>query len=139
MKTSYILVFTMTLLACSKDDHTVTLNGKWKLIKYHYLTVGTSESEPTNISRSIIIDFSDNGGKGKMKGNTVTNSVSGDYELFNDNQMKTLSFGGTKVGEPDWGSRFWDAIHTARSFEREGNKMFIYFNSGTGKMEFKKQ
>jgi hypothetical protein len=139
MKISYILIFVMTLLACRKDDSTATLNGKWKLIKYHNLTVGTSESEPKNISRSIIIDFSDNGSKGKMNGHTVTNSVSGDYELFKDNQMKILSFGGTKVGEPNWGSRFWNAIHSASSYERQGNKMFIYFNSGTGKMEFKKQ
>lgn len=139
MKMTYILIFAMTLFACNKDETTATLNGKWKLIKYHNLTVGTSESEPKNISRSIIIDFSDNGNKGKMNGHTVTNSVGGDYELLKDNKMKTLSFGGTKVGEPNWGSKFWDAVYSASSYERQRNKMYIYFNSDTEKMEFKKQ
>ena len=139
MKMNIILILAMTLFACNKDDSTTTLNGKWKLVKYHNLTVGTSESEPTNISRSIIIDFSDNGSKGKMDGHTVTNSVGGDYELLKDNRMKTLSFGGTKVGEPNWGSKFWDAIHSASSYERQSNKLFIYFNADTEKMEFEKQ
>lgn len=53
--------------------------------------------------------------------------------------MKTLSFGGTKVGEPHWGDKFWDAIHSASSYERQPAKMFIYFDSDTEKMEFKKQ
>lgn len=77
-----------------------------RLIKYYNLITGTSESEPTNISRSIIIEFSDNGHKGKMMGHTVTNTVVGDYELLQGNKMKTLSFGGTKVGEPGWEINF---------------------------------
>jgi hypothetical protein len=139
MKITYFLIFAMTLLACNKDDSTATLNGKWKLIKYYNLTVGTSEFEPTNISRSIVIDFSDNGSKGKMDGYTVTNSVSGEYELLIDNKMKTLSFGGTKVGEPNWGNKFWSAIHSASSYERKGNKLHIYFNSDAEEMEFERQ
>lgn len=140
MKTNFILILAMTLFACNKDDTTKpTLNGKWKMVKYYNLTLGTSESEPTNISRSIIIEFSDNGSIGKMSGETVTNSVGGEYELLKVNSMKTLSFGGTKVGEPNWGSKFWDAIHSASSYERHSNKLFIYFNADTEKMEFKKQ
>ena len=139
MKMTFILVFAMTLFACNKDDSTGTLNGKWKLIKYSNLTVGTSESEPTNISRSIIIEFFDNGSKGKIDGHTVTNSVSGEYELLVDNKIKTLSFGGTKVGEPNWGNKFWNAIQSASSYEQQSNKLNIYFNTDTEKMEFEKQ
>ncbi len=118
-------------------ESNATLNGKWRLIKYYNLTDGTSESEPANIPHSIIIEFFDNGQKGKMKGHTVTNTVSGDYELFN-NKMKTLSFGGTKVGEPSWGNKFWNAIHTASSYERDDDTLFIFFNTDSEKMEFKK-
>jgi hypothetical protein len=139
MKITYFLIFAMTLLACNKDDSTATLNGKWKLIKYYNLTVGTSEFEPIDISRSIVIDFSDNGSKGKMDGYTVTNSVSGEYELLIDNKMKTLSFGGTKVGEPNWGNKFWSAIHSASSYERKSNKLHIYFNFDAEEMEFERQ
>lgn len=140
-KINYILILLFSLTACNKDNTTTTsdsLNGKWKLVKYHNLTTGTIESEPTNISRSIILEFSDNGIKGNMNGHTVTNSVSGEYELLKDNKMKTLSFGGTKIGEPNWGDKFWDAIHATSSYERQSDKLYIYFNADMEKMEFKK-
>jgi len=141
-KISSALILLLILTACNKDKTTTataTLNGKWKLVKYHNLTNGTSESEPTNISRSIIIEFVDNGIKGNMNGHTVTNSVGGEYELFQDNKMKTLSFGGTKIGEPNWGDKFWDAIHASSSYDRRSDKLYIYFNADSEKMEFKKQ
>lgn len=133
-----ILFLVLTSFICYKDNHT-TLTGKWKLIKYHNLRAGTSEPEPANIGRSIIIEFSDNGLMGKMNGHTVTNSVSGAYELLKNNKMKTLSFGGTKVAELGWGSKFWNAIHSASSYERQGNKLFIFFNADNEKMEFTKE
>ena len=141
-KTTYILILLLTLAACKKDNTTTTtdtLNGKWKLVKYHNLTNGTIESEPSNISRSIIIEFSDDGINGNMNGQTVTNSVGGEYELLQDNKMKTLSFGGTKIGEPNWGNKFWEAIHAASSFERQNNRLYIQFNVDSEKMEFMKQ
>ncbi len=141
-KINYILILLLILVACNKDDTTTstdTLNGKWKLINYHNLTNGTSESEPSNISRSIILEFSDNTIKGNMNGHTVTNTVSGEYELLPDNKIKTLSFGGTKIGEPNWGYKFWDAIHAASSYKRQSDNLYIYFNADADKMEFKKQ
>lgn len=141
-KINYLLILLLTIAACNKDNTTTTtdtLTGKWKLVKYHNLTTMTSESEPPNISRSIIIEFSDNRIKGSMNGLTVTNTVGGAYELFQENKMKTLSFGGTKIAEPNWGVKFWDAIHAASSYERESEKLYIRFNVDTEKMEFKKQ
>jgi len=76
---------------------------------------------------------------GKMNGHTVTNSVSGAYELLKNNKMKTISFGGTKVAELGWGSKFWNAIHSASTYERHGNKLFIFFNADDEKMEFTKE
>ncbi len=141
-KINYILILLLTLAACNKDNTTITtdtLNGKWKLVKYHNLTTGIIESEPSNISRSIVIEFSDNRINGNMNGYTVTNTVGGEYELLQNNKMKTLSFGGTKIGEPNWGHKFWDAIHAAASYERQSDKLYIHFNADTEKMEFKKQ
>jgi hypothetical protein len=141
-KGNYFIILLLTLFACNKDDTATTkssLNGKWKMIKYYNLTTGTTESEPTNISRSIIIEFSDNGIKGNMDGHTVTNSVGGEYELLPGNKMKTLSFGGTKVAEPNWGNKFWDAIYAASSYVRQSDKLYIHFNADNEKMEFKKQ
>ena len=139
---SYIFILLLSLTACHKDPITPTtdtLNGKWKLVKYHNLTNGASESEPSDISRSIIMELSDNSSKGNMNGQTVTNIVGGEYELFKDNKMKTISFGGTKVAEPNWGYKFWNAIQAASSYEKQSDKLYIHFNADSEKMEFKKQ
>lgn len=128
----------MSLSVCQKQNN-ATLTGKWRLMKYHNLATSESETQPTAIPRSIIMEFSDNGHTGTMNGHTVTNSVSGSYELLKNNKMKTLSFGGTKVAEPGWGSRFWNAIYAASSYERHGNQLFIFFNADSEKMEFIKQ
>jgi hypothetical protein len=136
------LILLFTLAACNKESATTstkTLSGKWKLVKYHNLTNGTIISEPSAISRSIVMEFFDNEINGTMNGHTVSNSVDGVYELSEGNKMKTVSFGGTKVGEPNWGNKFWNAIHTASSFERQEDKLFIYFNVDNEKMEFEKQ
>jgi hypothetical protein len=131
-------LFLMTLFFCDKGSNG-TLTGKWKLVKYHNLTTGSTESEPADIGRSIIIEFSDNGHMGKMNGHTVTNSVGGAYELLKNNNMKTVSFGGTKVAELGWGSKFWNAINAASAYERQGNKLFIFYNADHEKMEFTKE
>lgn len=49
----------MTSFVYRKENNT-TLTGKWRLIKYYNLITSTSEAEPANIPRSIIIEFSDN-------------------------------------------------------------------------------
>ncbi len=138
MSKLFILIIVMTSFVCRKENN-ATLTGNWRLIKYYNLITTTSEAEPATIPRSIIIEFSDNGHMGKMNGHTVTNSVGGEYELLKNNKMKTLSFGGTKIGEPAWGNKFWDAIHSAGSYELNDSKLFIFFNAGSEKMEFKKE
>jgi hypothetical protein len=71
-----------------------------------------------------------------MKGHTVANSVSGAYELLENNKMITIGFGGTKVWEPAWGSKFWNAIRASSSYKRRGNELSIFYNADTEKMEF---
>lgn len=141
-KLFYTLIVVVGIMSCRRDNISGpdnTLNGEWKLVKYKSSSSGASEIEPVDIARSIIIRFSDNTIKGAMNGQTVTNAVSGEYELGGQGKMKTLSFGGTKVGEPNWGERFWDAIHAASSYQRKHDKLYIYFNADAEIMEFVKQ
>jgi heat shock protein HslJ len=133
-----MITVVLALSFCRKENST-TITGKWQLKAYHNLAAATIETEPATISRSIIMEFSDNGRLGKMTGHTVTNTVSGAYELLDNQKMITTSFGGTKVGEPAWGNKFWTAIHTANAYERQGNKLFIFFAAGSEKMEFTKK
>ena len=133
----YLFLFLSS--SCSKDYNLNTLSGNWKLISYEVIQTGTIEYEPQNLMRSIIIEFSDKGTIGTLSGHTVTNTVSGDYVLKEKNIIEVLRFGGTKVGEPEWGSKFWDAIHNASSYDRTSEKMNIYFNRNTEIMTFNKK
>jgi hypothetical protein len=134
------IIKTPTTFICDKGDSatSITLTGQWKLVKYHDLKLGTSESQPSHIKRPVIMNFCDNGKIGNMYGQTVANGVDGEYELSVDAKMKTLIFYGTKVWEPNWGSKLWDAMNAANAYERQGRKLFIFFNSGAEKMEFEK-
>ena len=139
LKIVYIFLLVFTLTACKRDDTTslsFTLTGKWKLVKYEDSRKGTSEAEPSNIERSIIIDFIDDGTTGSMSGQTVTNAVGGEYKISKSGKFTTIRFGGTKIGEPDWGDKFWFAIAAASSYERRGVRLSIYFNADHEKMEF---
>ena len=53
--------------------------------------------------------------------------------------MKTLRFGVTKIDEPNWDHKSWDAKHAVSSNHRQRDKLYIHFNADSEKMEFKKQ
>ncbi|MBW8051869.1 MAG: META domain-containing protein [Cytophagales bacterium] len=139
-RTEMYVVFFIFLLfntSCKKDNNTLT--GKWKLISYEDINNDTITYEPQNISRSIIIEFSDKGKKGKLNGHTVTNSVSGKYKLNDNNKIEVLEFGGTKVAEPEWGKKFWNAIYIVTSYQVTKYNLYLLFNNDTEKMIFEKQ
>ena len=131
------LVFLLFNTSCKKDNNTLT--GNWKLISYEDFINDTIIYEPQNISSSIIIEFSDNGRKGKLKGQTVTNTVSGKYKLKENNKIEVLEFGGTKIGEPEWGKKFWDAMYNVTSYGVTEYNLYLLFNNDTEKMIFEKQ
>ncbi len=121
-----------------ENENNITLTGKWKLVVYEDLTNRDIEFEPRDIRRSIIMDFFDDGKDGIMDGHTVTNQVSGEYSIFKPNQIKVTGFGGTKIGEPPWGGKFWETIVSASSFEVDEEKLIISYNSNKERMIFLK-
>ena len=136
-----ILLLTVFLFSFLTGDNILGLNGKWKLVKFHNLKQGTFEIQPTDpdYPRPIIIQLTDNGKEGKMGGQTSTNSIYADYELYGVNKMTTLSFGDTRVVNSKWSDRFESSFRSASSYERQADKLFIYYNSDNEKMEFDKQ
>jgi len=75
-----------------------------------------------------VLTFTDDGKAGTIEGHTVTNAVFGSYELGPHRTVKILSFGGTKVGEPQWGARVWTGLNTATSYKNAQQTMSIFFN-----------
>ena len=136
MKTIFTFVCAITLFTACEKSGNGTLEGRWKLTFYHNLTSGVNEPEPANIARSIILNFSDDGSNGRITGHTVTNTVTGDYQLPGNNKITITGFGGTKVGEPDWGRKFWLAMQSVHRYQRNNRKLTLFFNTNTESMEF---
>jgi hypothetical protein len=136
-----VLLLTVSLFSFLTGDNTIGLNGKWKLLKFHNLKQGTFEIQPTDPDdpRPIFIQLTDNGKEGIMGGQTSSNSIYAEYELFGVNKMTTSNIGGTRAMDSKWTYKFENSFRSASSYERQADKLFIYYNSDNEKMEFDKQ
>lgn len=134
---NFLLAALVALLfsGCSKET-APTITGTWKLIKYHDHATGITETEPKNLSNSIALTFTDDGTTGSISGHTVTNSVYGRYELTGGNEINIIQLGGTEVGEPAWGYKFWDAVGSVSTYQRQGKTLRLYHNNNSASMEF---
>ncbi len=130
--------FLVVVTGCDFENKNMvdSLSGEWELEGYHNLKTKASISEPAYVKQPIVIKFSDNGKSGKIKGRTVVNEVYGEYELLEPGRINVYSFGGTKIGEPYWGEKFWDAIYNATSYRCFEDELYIYFNNDTEVMKF---
>jgi hypothetical protein len=128
----YISIFSLLLITCNKEDSDVeksleTLSGTWKLLSYMGSDNVILLSEPLDISSPVMMCFKDNNDTGNIIGHTVKNSVRGEYKLMSGNKMTVPMFGGTKIGEPEWGSLFWDAIRSSKSYFVDTKQLKIYY------------
>lgn len=138
-KVAYSNTFSVKVKEADAYTSDQSMMGTWKLVAYKNLITGEIEHEPDTITRSIIIEFQDNGKRGTMKGSTVANTVSGEYELSENSKIKTLNFGGTKIGEPPWGNKFWKAIYELSSYDVKGESLLLYFSDNKELMELVKK
>ena len=105
-----------------------SITGKWRLIQYKNLTTGQIENEPPEFKDRDVMTFyfQDKGNSGKFKGKTIRNDVYGEYTLMPNNKIKVFNFGGTKVGEPEWGGKFWSSIRVSSSFKISNDTLAIF-------------
>jgi hypothetical protein len=77
----------------------------------------------------MTFEFQDDGNSGKFKGKTITNDVNGNYLVTPTNKIKVTNFGGTKVGEPILGGKFWNSIRISSSFRINNDTLRIYYTN----------
>ena len=58
-------------------------------------------------------------------GVNTTNSVCGHYTM-SDSLLNIDVYGGTKVGQPEWGNMFSDVVYSISSFRRSKTELRIY-------------
>ena len=117
------------------------LNGKWKLVQYKDLINGTIKNEPTeyNNQKVMTFDFNDDNIQGVFTGKTINNDTQGSYILKANSKIVVSTFGGTKVAEPNWSSRFWETIQQSTSYKVTDDTLIIYYNNDKKCMIFVKQ
>ncbi|TDB69179.1 META domain-containing protein [Arundinibacter roseus] len=116
-----------------------SLSGTWRLEAYQNLSTNQKESNPDADGRGVQLTFAEEGRTGTITGHTAANTVFGSYTKTDSCALTNVTFGGTKVGEPNpWSANVWSAMHGATAFEVGGNELFIYFNGKTERMIFRK-
>jgi hypothetical protein len=63
-------------------------------------------------------------------GLNTSNEVAGHY-ILKDSTIKIDVYGGTKVGQPEWGNMFSDIVHshTLSSFTRNKSQLKLFYNN----------
>ncbi|MEO1450079.1 MAG: hypothetical protein AAFV07_11160 [Bacteroidota bacterium] len=124
------------MTACSAPEMDQTLEGRWHLVAYEALDGSWIETEPEHIARSVWIDCSDKGRRGRFEGQTVTNPIMGNYRLVEAKNIEVYDIAGTLRGEPVWGDRFWEAMQTSSTFTRDGDVLKLVYDDSTKQMIF---
>jgi hypothetical protein len=120
---------------CSEKS---TLSGTWRLEAYENQTTGIAENDPQPESKGVVFTFADDEKQGTIEGHTFANTINGTYTLDNHCAFKLVSFGGTKVGEPEWSSKAWLPSGKSGYYQIVGSKLVIYFNGSEERLRFKK-
>jgi heat shock protein HslJ len=140
MKNGYLVFLLLWFFtSCTREESISSLTGTWRLTAYRYTETATLEMEPPGLNRSVEIHFTDNGSLGNFSGHTVTNQVFGKYSLQPGYRIAISELGGTMVGEPEWGNKFWENFRQAGFYEVSADKLIIYYKQDEGRMIFERK
>lgn len=140
-----ILIFVF-LLGCVKDqyyENESNLNhrtnvesnisnnnvlGSWVVVSYENLENGSiiNKSDVESMGgMDVELKFMDDS---TLCGSNTTNDIAGHYKM-QDTSIKIDVYGGTKVGQPEWGDMFSDIVYSIESFIRINSQLILYYNN----------
>ena len=111
-----------------QDDSSIkNIDGKWKVISYENyekasITVKTDVDSWNGMD--VILAFATD----SLYGYCTSNTIFGKYNLAG-RYFSIISYGGTKIGQPEWGNLFSDAIYQLRSFKINKNQLRFYYDN----------
>jgi heat shock protein HslJ len=62
-----------------------------------------------------------------LYGMNTTNTVTGNFTL-SDRTIHIIRYGGTKIGQPEWGNMFSDVVHNLESFKINADQLRFFYN-----------
>lgn len=109
------------------DDSSVqNINGTWIVVSYEDYSKNSvtykNDVDSWN-GLDVVLKYMND----SMCGRNTTNSVFGHYHLA-DSSISVTSYGGSKVGQPEWGNMFSDNVFTLESFKVNSTQLRFYYN-----------
>jgi hypothetical protein len=135
MRVILLLFFFSSIVGCTKIQ-TTPRNQKdlifdnWVVVYYEDLkleTVTTKDDVDSRGGLDVKIKFMDDS---TFCGANTTNSVAGHYTISDGSFMINV-YGGTKVGQPEWGNMFSDVVHshTFSSYSVCDTELRLYYHN----------
>ncbi|PSL29508.1 hypothetical protein CLV60_105350 [Dyadobacter jiangsuensis] len=118
-----------------------SLSGTWRLDYFQNTVTNATDKDPGISGKSVVFTFSDDQKSGTIAGHTFVNTVSGAYTLGPNCTFKITSFGGSKVGEPEWSRKAWlpsDSTGSKGSYHVQSDKLILKFDQNPEQLVFKK-
>jgi hypothetical protein len=148
MKNFYNVIICIFIIAVScdkerinehfQDDSGITnINGKWKVISYEDFEKGTITVK-TDVDSwnglDVILTFADD----SIWGYCTTNSMTGKYSLSGRN-IHIITYGGTKIAQPEWGNMFSKIVYDLESFEVNEHQLRLFYDDSQKSVTMSRQ
>ena len=123
--------------------------GTWKFVSRENFSTNEVFYKDADVSRwcnggtrpcDVILTFAKGDTADIISGHTITNIMGGAF-LFDPatRRFTTLSFGGTKVGEPRWSQLLWDNMYQIEQYSVNQRYLRLFFDAGQQSLTFERQ
>ncbi|MCF0071684.1 hypothetical protein LZD49_14490 [Dyadobacter sp. CY261] len=119
-----------------------SLSGTWRLDYFQNTATGAVDTDPEVSGKSVVFTFTDDTKEGTITGHTFVNTVTGNYVLGQGCTFRIVSFGGSKVGEPEWSRKAWfpsDSTGGKGNYHVTSNKLILKFDQNPEQFVFRKE
>jgi len=137
MKKLFLLIgIILIAVSCEKDkinkdftnDQSIqNVNGTWKIVSYEDFVKNSviykSDVDSWN-GMDVILTFTID----SLYGANTTNTVSGSFTI-SGREIHIISYGGTKVGQPEWGNMFSNVVFNLESFKVNTTQLRFFYNN----------
>lgn len=145
-KISLLLLTVVLVIGCAKDqfysDESNTnrrnnrginsasnnIEGSWVVVLYEDLENGfiiRKSDVDSGGGLDVAIKFMNDS---SFCGFNTTNAIAGHYTV-EDTIINIDVYGGTKIGQPEWGDMFSDIVYSIESFKRIDSQLKLYYNN----------
>jgi len=110
------------------------INGTWVVVSYEDL-VNNSVIRKGDVDSWNGMDVMLTFATDSLYGRNTTNEVSGNF-ILTGRTIHVIRYGGTKLGQPEWGNMFSDVVHNLTSFRTNGYTLRFYYNDNKNSVTF---